>query len=399
MRNDYLKANAVLFLITLGYGITTALLSVYFVERGISLTGIGLIFAIGAITAGIFRVPIGALIDCWGRKKFLIIGAFGYPIFAIGLIYANTTEHFILLKLLVDFFGAVFWTAFSAHFFDIMSKGREGMAMAGRNIVIYSANAFTPVIAGILATKLGFTNLFAIGAAISASAILIALTIVDLNHSKKLCYSMLRGEYDCILKIKGLGLIAAIIFVVDFTFAFWGIFMPIYLLQQGISLEAIGAILTANIIICALIQIPLGKATDKLQIRWIMIPGFFLFWLGGMIFFSLRNYTSYLAGRIALGTGSDVSYWPAVGMLAKLTPKADHGGAVALIFGSATVVSGIGALLCGILTAKYGIPKVLWAVSFLPLIVAVSLFWSETIKKKGTQFHKEHHHRAHIPRT
>lgn len=398
MITDYIKANAVLFLTTLGYGITTALLSVYFAERGISLAGIGLIFAVGSITAGLFRVPIGAVVDCLGRKKFLIIGAFGYPLFAIGLIYANATSHYVALKLMVDFFGAIFWTAFSAHFFDIMSKGKEGMAMAGRNIAIYSANAFTPIIAGIIATKLGFSNLFAIGAAISASAIFITLTVRDFNHTKKLCYSAMEGEYACILKIKGLALIAAIIFVVDFTFAFWGIFMPIWLLQQGISLEAIGAILTANLIVGALIQIPLGRAIDKLPLRNILIPGFFFFWLGGMIFFSLRNYFSYLIGRITLGMSSDAAYWPAVSMLARLTPRVDNGGAVALIFGVSTALSGVGALIGGILTERFGIARVLWAISFIPLIVTICLFWSETLKKKGSQLHKMHHHRAHVPR-
>jgi MFS family permease len=398
MRDDYIKANAVLFLTTLGYGITTAFLSVYLADRGISLLGIGLVFAIGAIVAGLLRVPIGIVVDCLGRKKFLILGAIGYPIFAIGLIYASTVGHYIILNLFIQFFGAIFWTAFTAHFFDIMSQGKEGTDMAGRNIVLYSASAAAPILAGIIATKFGFANLFAIGAAIAASAIFVALTIKDFNHKQQLCYRSLQTEYNCILKIKGLALIATIIFLVDFTFVFWGIFMPIWLQQQGISLEAIGLILTINLIIGVLIQIPLGKAIDKLPVRKVLIPGFFLFWLGGMVFFSLRNYISYLAGRVMLGIGSDASYWPAVGMFAKLTPKADHGGAVALIFGLSTALSGVGALIGGILTTQFGIPKVLWAVSFIPLIVAISLFWSETLKKKGTQFHKAHHHIAHVPR-
>jgi predicted MFS family arabinose efflux permease len=265
-------------------------------------------------------------------------------------------------------------------------------------MVIYTAGAATPIVAGIIATKFGFANLFTVSAAISAAAILIALTITDCTHTKKLCYSVLEGEYKSILQIKGLSLIAAIIFLVDFTYVFWGIFMPIYLLQQGISLAAIGLILTINLIIGVLIQIPIGKAIDKLSLRTILIPGFFLFWLGGMIFFSLKNYYTYLIGRIVLGTGTDGSYWPAVSMLAKLTPKVDHGGAVALIFGTSTIFAGIGALIGGILATKYGIAHVLWSVSFIPLIVAIMLFWSETVKKKGTQFHKEHHHRMHIPR-
>jgi len=398
MRDDLLKANTVLFLTTLGYGITTALFSVYLANRGISLAGIGLVFAVGAIIAGLLRVPIGIIVDCFGRKKFLVLGAIGYPLFAIGLIYANSIGHFVALNLFVQFFGAIFWTAFSAHFFDIMAKGKEGTDIAGRNVISYSASAIAPVLAGILATKLGFGNLFVVGAAIAASAIFISLTVKDFNHRQQLCYTAVRQEYNCIFKIKGLALIAALIFSVDFTYAFWGIFMPVWLLQQGISLEAIGIILSATLIAGALIQIPLGKAIDKLPVKSILVPGFFLFWLGGMIFFSLKNYFSYLVGRVVLGMGSDVSYWPGVGMLAKLTPKTEHGGAVALIFGLSTALSGVGALIGGILTVKFGIPKVLWAVGFIPLVISIMLLWSDTLKKKGTQFHKMHHHVARVPR-
>ena len=398
MKDGYIRANAVLFLTTLGYGITTAFFSVYLASRGIPLAGIGLIFGIGSIIAGLFRVPIGIVVDCLGRKKFLILGTIGYPVFAIGLIYASTVSHYIILNLFIQFFGAIFWTAFSAHFFDIITKGREGMDIAGKNVISYSASASAPILAGFIATKLGFSNLFIIGAAIAASAIFIALTIKDFNNKQKLCYNALQMEYSCILKTKGLALIAAIIFLVDFTCMFWSIFMPIWLLQQGISLEAIGLILTINIIICTLIQIPLGRAIDKMQIRHIIIPGLLLFWLGGMIFFAFRNYFSYLIGRVMIGSSSDTAYCPAVGMFAKLTPKVEHGGAVALIFGLSTAISGVGALVGGLLTAKYGIPRILWAVSFIPLIAGITLLWSNTLKKKGTQFHKVHHVMAHVPR-
>lgn len=397
IKKEYIKANSLLFLTMLGYSLVTALLSVYLSSRGISLANIGLIFSVGVIIAGLFRIPIGILIDCLGRKKFLIIGAIGYPLFAAGLIYASAVGHFIFLNLLVEFFGAIFWTAFSAHFFDIMSKGEEGVGMAGRNITLYTAAGIAPIIAGLLATNFGFTNLFMIGAAIAASGILVTLTVKDHNHAKKLCYVAMHEEYARILKIKGLPLIAAIIFLVDFMFVFWGIFMPIWLRQQGMSFEAIGLILSANLLLTVFLQIPIGKAIDKWPVRNILIPGFIMFWLGGALFFTFKNFYIYLLNRTFLvGTGSDMAYWPAVSMLAKLTPKVDNGGAVALIFGISASIKGFGALIGGFLTQRFGIQAVLIAVSYLALAAAIILIPFKILKKKGTQFHKVHHHRAHI---
>jgi predicted MFS family arabinose efflux permease len=299
---------------------------------------------------------------------------------------------------MVAFFDAVFWTAFSAHFFDVMSRGEEGVGMAGRNITLYTASGIAPIIAGVLATKFGFGNLFMLGAAISVSGILVALTLKDHNHAKKLCYLAMHEEYANILKIKGLSLIAGIIFLVDFVFVFWSIFMPIWLLQIGISLDMIGVLLSANLLIGALLQIPIGKAIDKWPIRTILIPGFLMFWLGGVLFFAFKNYISYFFNRvIMLGTGSDMAYWPAVSMLAKLTPNVDNGGAVALIFGLSAAIKGFGALAGGYLAQMFGIETVLVAVSYLALAAAVILIPFKILKKKGTQFHKAHHHRAHVP--
>jgi len=398
MKPEQLMADSILFLNTLGYGLTTVLLSAYLSGRGISLGNIGIIFSVGIIIAGLFRVPIGIIVDCMGRKKFMILGAIGYPLFAVGLIFANTVPHFTFLNIFVEVFGAIFWTGFSAHFFDIMSKGKEGVALGVRNVIVYSASIAAPILAGFIATKFGFTSVFMIGAAISASAILIALGIKDHNHKKLLCYNAMHAEYSNIFKIKGLPLIAAIIFVVDFVFVFWSIFMPIWLLQQGISLEAIGFILTANLIVGAILQIPLGKAIDKMPVRNILIPGFLMFWLGGALFFVFKNYLAYMINRIILGAGSDLAYWPAVGMLAKLTPKVNNGGVVALIFGLSVALKGVGALISGMLTEAFGIPAVLTAISFISLGAAIAIVPIKLLRNKGTQFHKAHHHVGHMPR-
>jgi len=174
--------------------------------------------------------------------------------------------------------------------------------------------------------------------------------------------------------------------------------MPIWLLQQGISLEAIGFILTANLIVGAILQIPLGKAIDKMPVRNILIPGFLMFWLGGALFFVFKNYLAYMINRIILGAGSDLAYWPAVGMLAKLTPKVNNGGVVALIFGLSVALKGVGALISGMLTEAFGIPAVLTAISFISLGAAIAIVPIKLLRNKGTQFHKAHHHVGHMPR-
>jgi MFS family permease len=392
MKDGYIRANAVLFVTLFGHGLATALLSVYLVQKGIGLENIGLIFAVGAIVAGLLRVPIGILVDCFGRKWFMLLGLVGYPLYSIGLIYSTLVAHFVILNLMIELFAAVFWTAHSAYIFDMISKGKEGIGMAGRNIMMYLPSVFAPLTAGILATVYGFTSLFIISAAIASMGIFMAFALKDSTKVvKRLSVAVIREEYQNIASIPGLKQIALIIFFSDFLIVFWSIFMPIWLIQQGFSLEAIGSILTINILIGTLMQIPLGKAIDKLPIRNLIIPGFLLFSLAGFVFFIAKNYFHYLLSRVLVGMGSDLNSWPAVGMLAKLTPKQEHGATTALVFGIDKAIMGFAAVAAGLLTAKYGIPAVLTATGVLTLIAAIVLVPNKLLKQKGTQFHKLHH--------
>jgi len=390
--NDgYLKANAILFLVTMGFGLTSALLSIYLSEQGISLANIGLIFAVGLLVAGFLRVPLGVLSDCIGRKWLMIFGLLAYPLFSIGIIYSTLVAHYILLDLMLEIMGAIFWTGHSAYLFDAFAKGREGAGLSGRNVVSYLTGAVAPILAGVIATSVGFSKLFMISATISSLAILVALTVKDHNAKKRLCMPVMRQEFRALNRIKHFGWIVFIIAMVDFIMVFWAIFMPIWLLQQGIGLKAIGAILSANIFVGALIQVPLGKAIDKYHVKWIIIPGFLFMWVGSILFFTFQNYLSYAVNRIILGISSDAASWPAVGLLAKFTPTAEHGAATALAFGLATVGRGLASLIGGQLTSAFGIPLVLMGAGFLALFAALALMASGKGKKKGTSVHKLHH--------
>jgi|GEM_PF-2352617 len=393
MFNDgYMKANAILFLISIGFGLTTALLSIYLSTQGISLANIGLIFAVGLLVAGFLRVPLGVLSDCIGRKWLMVFGLIAYPLFSIGIIYSTLVAHYVLLDLMLEIMGAIFWTGHSAYLFDVFSKGREGIGLSVRNIVSYAAGGFAPIIAGIIAANMGFTNLFMISAAITALAIPVALTVQDKNGRKKFNWSVMKQELHDLKHIRHFGWIVAIIALVDFIMVFWIIFMPIWLLQQGIALEAIGVILSANILVAAIAQVPLGKAIDKFPIKSLIIPGFFFMWVGSILFFAFQNYLSYLFNRILIGTSSDMASWPAVGLMAKFTPAAEHGAATALAFGLAMIGRGLASLFGGQMTEKFGIPVVLIAVSFLALLASIALLVSgKKGRKIGTSEHKLHH--------
>ena len=392
LRREVVFANVLLLNIVLGIGLVTSLLSVYLTQIGISLVNVGFIFAFGAILAGFLRLPIGAAVDCYGRKIFVVFGALGFPLFAIGVTLAKTVPQFIGLDILLEIFAAICWTAFSAHYFDLLSKGKEGIEIAQRNVVYYSATAAAPILAGLIADRLGFINLFYIGALISAIGIPIAMaSLRDHNNNKRARCFDFEGEYKDVLKIRGFKTIFFVIIMNNITWTFWAIYMPIFLDKLGYSFSQIGSVITATLVVGALVQIPMGKLIDKYPAKWILIPGFGLVFLGSLLFFSLRNYLSYLIGRVVDGLGWDFSYWPAVGIFAKVTPKKEHGAGWAALMAGVAISYVVTALIGGFLTNKFGIEKILLASAFLSLLTGIAIISSKVLAEKGRGHLKRHH--------
>jgi len=393
LRRELVLANVFLLNMVFGIGLVTSLLSVYLSTIGISLINVGLIFAFGAIAAGFLRLLIGAIVDCYGKRKFIIIGAIGFPLFAVGITIAKTVPQFIGLDIMLELFAAVCWTALSAHYFDLLRKGKEGVEMSQRNLFYYSATAMAPIVAGLLADRMGFINLFYIGALITAIGFPIAITSIKDHYNPKKCFSLkdFEKEYKDVFKIKGFNTINFVLLMNNITWTFWAIYMPIYLDRQGFSFSEIGLIITAMWVVGALMQIPLGKAIDKVPAKWLLIPGFGLVFLGGLIFFSLRNYFTYLVGRAIAGLGWDFSYWPAVGLFARVTPRKEHGAAWAALMAGVAISYGIGAIIGGFLTNNFGIEKVLYASAFVSLLSGLALVPSKFLSGKAQKHLKQHH--------
>lgn len=392
LRRDLVVVNILLINIVLGAGLTTSLLSVYFDKMGISLTNVGIIFAFGAIIAGFLRLPIGCAVDCFGKKGFVILGAIGYPLFAVGIALARTVPQFIGLDIMLEMFGAIFWTAFSAHYFDLLSRGNEGIEIAQKNVIHYSAAAAAPFLAGMIADRLGFANLFYIGALIAAIGIPIAVLSIK-DHAKcKTCFSFkdLEQEYKDVFKIKGFKTILGVLLINNITWSFWAIYMPIYLANKGFNFSEIGLVITAIWVSTALIQIPIGKAIDKFPAKWILIPGFGLVFLGSILFFQFRNFAMYLVGRCISSIGWDMSYWPAVGIFAKNTPKREHGAGWAALTAAIAVSYGAAALVGGFLTDRFGIELVLYVSAFASFLFGIALITNKVLADKGTKHHKRH---------
>ncbi len=385
LTRDHIITYALMFTAMFGIKLTTSLFSIYLDEIGISLANIGIIYAIGGLVGGLVHFPIGELVDTYGRKILLIIGTAGYPIFAIGVAIARSAPQFAALDVMVEFFGTVFWVAIMANLFDVVRKGKEGREISYSNIMIYSAAASAPFIAGFISQLFGFVNLFYISAIIGVSAIPLAFLMREqIPKKKKFKLVNLKKKLVDVFRLYEFKLFAIIDISLNFIWTIWVIYMPIYLENQGFSNSLIGTIVSVNYIAIALLQIPLGKLIDKNQrnASYILIPGFFIMWIAGYAVIAAKKFITIIIYRVCLEIGSELAYDPIHANISHVAPKRMHGGAYSLLTTGTSLAYAFASVVGGFIADKFGIPFVLKMVSILSLIVGVVLIFVKKHKTK-----------------
>lgn len=80
-----------------------AIITVYFLDLGLSLLQISLISSVGWIVSLLFEVPSGIVSDFYGKKKTLIISSFA---FFLWVLFLGISKHYIFI-LLAGFFGGI----------------------------------------------------------------------------------------------------------------------------------------------------------------------------------------------------------------------------------------------------------------------------------------------------
>jgi len=388
------------FNVALSFGLVSSFLPIYLNQQGISLLNIGLIFAFGAMIAGIFRFPIGKVTDKIGRRPIMLLGAIGYPVFALGIILSNTTADFISIKLLIEIFGALFWTGFWAYVYDMLHKGHEGRELAWSKIIMFGlSGALAPFIGGYIIALYGFTPLFYLAALVGLINIIFIWMIVKdckrtlqpLETIKKFEHELV-DEYKHIINIKKFRVYLSIGILHNIVWAIWYVYMPIYLMNEGMAIQQIGIMISLLYVSYMITMYPLGKLIDKFPSKYLIIPGFLLMWLAGYSFLMFKDFAKLTLSRVAMGFGLDLTWEPMAARLTHITSKQQHGSTIGLFKAINAVAIGLTTVAAGYLSGIFGIKEVLWGASSLSLVIGLALiFVHNGLMQKGKAILHKHH--------
>lgn len=367
------KVFAVLFSSTfvamLGIGIIVPLLPVYADSLGASGLWMGMIFSGFALTRSIFMPFLGRMSDTRGRKVFIVLGLILYTIFSILYIRISTVYGLAILRLFHGFAAAMVIPITVAYIGDISAEHGEGKAMGTFNVALFAGFGVGPLIGGILSDSIGFSaSFYTMGLMSFIALVLVTILLPELGLSKR----RIKGRTFTIREVWGERVIKGLLvfrFVNAVGRGALACFLPIYAVKDlGLSGTSIGILISSNILLTSILQVPAGALADKLDRKKLIITGSIIASISLWLMPHSRGFIELLLKTTLMGIGG------ALAIPAAMAIAVDRGREYGMgsVMGSFSMAMDlglvIGTVIGGMLFDKLGLNPIFYFASLTGVI-------------------------------
>lgn len=149
-------------LVQMGIGMVIVALPIFATTLGLGTGGVGLIIALPQLTKLLFNLPVGFLVDRYGRKPSLIIGGVLDAVGQYGTALATGLTDLTPARLLIGVGSATTATASQAYTLDVVGKfpNHSGLLLGLVQAVGFLAFALGPAVGGRLLERFDATMPF-----------------------------------------------------------------------------------------------------------------------------------------------------------------------------------------------------------------------------------------------
>ncbi len=265
------------FATTMGAGLVVPLLPVYAHELGAGAFEIGLIFGAFSLTRTIFVPYFGGLSDRKGKKPLLTSGLFIY--FFLSLLYAasSSVESLILLRLGQGFASAMILPVAQAYVGMITPIQKAGRMMGLFNMSLYGGLSIGPLLGGVLKDLFNIKASFMSMGALALSGFFLCLFF--LPREKRSDGERSRASKATVSYmelIKAPSIFSLFAFRACFTTCLgiiWAFLPLLASTELGLSSSAIGLVITTNVFVAGLFQLPMGYMADRFSKLGLTVAG------------------------------------------------------------------------------------------------------------------------------
>ncbi|RPI09211.1 MAG: MFS transporter [Zetaproteobacteria bacterium] len=329
---------------------------------------IGTIMAMYSVAAILCQLGTGALVDRFGRKPFILLGA--VLVTAVSAAFALSTQlgwHFYLLRFLQGMAFAVFMTSNLTLLADLAPASRRAEAVGVFGVSGLVTIALAPAVGETILRAYGFQTLFAATAVLGIATLAVCLATdvprpMAVESPRRLGAGFWREFAPVLLSGFQFGLANSVVFV----------FLPPFARYAGLPRVAPFYIVYTAMAVA--VRFLGGRLADRLERRQVILPSLVGLSIGVLLFSAMHSTWMLVLVAFINGTAHGFVYPATSAMAFDRAPSGARGRALA-IFNTA--------VLAGVTTGAIGFGWFAESVGYRPafvvlggvLAVGAAVFW------------------------
>lgn len=359
------------FAAMLGLGIVAPLMPVYAESLGATGIWLGIIFAGFSLSRGIIMPIIGKISDRKGRRKFILVGLFTYAVISLAYIRVDNVYTLTMVRMIHGLASAMVIPIAMAYIGEISPEGREGSYMGSFSVSLFLGMGFGPLIGGLLKDMLGMASAFYAMAFLSTISFLVCLLFLPELNTRKTYKSSFRNVIKndickALVVFRGINSLGIAIVMA---------FLPLFASEIRLTSSQIGAIITTNVLLTALLQKPFGTIADKYNKLAMIIAGSVIAAISLFMVPFAKNFVELLAIISIMGFGGGISMPAATAMVVAAGRELGQGSVMG-IFNMAMSAGMIAApLISGVVMDAFGLKEVFYVAGCISL-AGILVFYS-----------------------
>ncbi len=269
----------------------------YIEEIGGDAAAMGLAIGLSTLSAVILRPGVGRLVDRWGRKTALLLGAALFTLEPILYTLTSSVWPFLAVRLMRGLGIAFFTTAYTALVAGLAPPARRGEAVGLSGVTNNLGMLFAPALGALVQVKWGYTVHFLASAAIGVASFAAILPVREVGRSGFDAgegagfWAVARQQTVWVASLASTGLAVAYGAVLSF--------LPPFATQQGLT--ASGGYFTAFALAVIVTQASAGWLSDRVGRRAVALPGLAVAGLATAGLSMARTDAALLAAGAGLG--------------------------------------------------------------------------------------------------
>jgi len=370
-----------LFIDRVGGALIFPFLALYLTSKfSISMTEVGVLFAIISICSFFGSMIGGALTDKFGRRKLMIFGLISSAASMLIIGLANDMRAIYIASVLVGLLSDIGHPATQAMVADILPEAKRLDGFGVLRVVANLAVTIGPAVGGLIASK-SFVYLFIIDAVASTLTALIVLFILpetkpEVNEGQK-APSILQTfkGYGVALRDGIFMLFLAVTAISTLVYMQMNSTLSVYLRDfHAIDTRHFGYIISMNALMVVVFQFWVTRKISKYQPMLLMTVGTLLYAIGFAAYGFVGTYVLFLAAMVVITIGEMIVSPTSSALVARLAPADMRGRYMAVTGFSWIIPSMIGPLAAGLVMDNLNPDWVWYACGILGLIATLGFF-------------------------